>query len=102
MSMLKNFARGVVALSLAYLIYDLYVSENKTKTIISNSATIGGGILDGSMGAWVGLICGPYASVCVPAFGIIGAGSGGYLVDKVVNEWFDEEINALLREYNLD
>ena len=53
-------------------------------------------------GAWIGLICGPYAFVCVPAFGILGATSGGYLGNRVVNEWFDDEINTLLKEYNLD
>lgn len=51
---------------------------------------------------WAGLICGPYAFVCVPAFGGLGVVGGGYLGHTVVNEWFDDEINALLKEYNLD
>lgn len=101
-SMVKNFARGIVVFSIGYLVYDLYVSENKTKAIISHSATIGSGFVGGGLGAWAGLACGPYAFVCVPAFGALGAAGGGYLGDKIVNEWFDDEINALLKEYNLD
>ena len=82
--------------------YDLYVSENKTKVIISHSATIGGGFAGGGLGVWAGFVCGPYAFVCVPIFGAFGVAGGGYLGDKIVNEWFDDEINALLKEYNLD
>ncbi|BBB20365.1 hypothetical protein [Helicobacter cinaedi] len=98
----KNFARGIIVFSIGYLIYDLYVSENKARVIISHSATIGGGFMGGGLGAWAGLACGPYAFVCVPTFGALGAAGGGYLGHTVVNEWFDDEINALLKEYNLD
>ena len=101
-SMVKNFARGIIVFSIGYLIYDLYVSENKARVIISHSATIGGGFVGGSLGMWAGLICGPYAFVCVPTFGGLGVVGGGYLGHTVVNEWFDDEINALLKEYNLD
>ena len=79
-SMVKNFARGIIVFSIGYLIYDLYVSENKARVIISHSATIGGGFVGGGLG-------------------VVG---GGYLGDKIVNEWFDDEINVLLKEYNLD
>ncbi|GAD20191.1 hypothetical protein [Helicobacter fennelliae] len=79
-SMVKNFARGIIVFSIGYLIYDLYVSENKARVIISHSATIGGGFVGGGL----------------------GVGGGGYLGDKIVNEWFDDEINVLLKEYNLD
>lgn len=98
----KNFARGIIVFSIGYLIYDLYVSENKARVIISHSATIGGGFVGGGLGMWAGLICGPYAFVCVPTFGGLGVVGGGYLGHTVVNEWFDDEINALLKEYNLD
>ena len=101
-SMVKNFARGIIVFSIGYLIYDLYVSENKARVIISHSATIGGGFVGGGLGMWAGLICGPYAFVCVPTFGGLGVVGGGYLGHTVVNEWFDDEINALLKEYNLD
>lgn len=102
MSIAKNFAKGFAVLTVAYATYDIYVSENKSKAIISNSATIGGGIFGGSVGAWAGLVCGPYAFVCVPAFGVLGSIGGGYLGNKSVNDWISDEINSLLKEFNLE
>ncbi len=98
MSIAKNFA----VLTVAYATYDIYISENKYKAIISNSATIGGGIFGGGVGAWAGLICGPYALVCVPAFGVLGSVGGGYLGNKTVNDWISDKIDSLLKEFNLE
>ncbi|TQR58164.1 hypothetical protein DMC01_07930 [Campylobacter troglodytis] len=101
-SIAKNFAKGFAVLTVGYATYDLYVSENKFEAIISNGATIGGGIFGGSVGAWTGLICGPYAFMSVAALGFLGSVGGGYLGDKFVNDYIKDKIDSLLKEFNLE
>lgn len=76
MLQLSRAGKGLIVLSLAIAVYEIYTAENKVaetgKQIAINGAGIAGGAAGGAM---AGLMCGPGAPACV----VIGEFVGGTL-----------------------
>lgn len=73
MLQLSRAGKGLIVLSLAISVYEIYTAENKVaetgKQIAINGAGIAGGAAGGAL---AGLVCGPGAPVCVLIGGFVG------------------------------
>lgn len=70
---LSRVGKGLVVLSIAVSLYEIYTSENKVAETGRQLAINGAGIAGGAAGGMVaGLVCGPGAPVCVLIGGFIG------------------------------
>lgn len=70
---LSRVGKGLVVLSIAVSLYEIYTSENKVAETGRQLAINGSGIAGGAAGGMVaGLVCGPGAPVCVLIGGFIG------------------------------
>jgi len=73
MLQLSRAGKGLIVLSLAISVYEIYTAEKKVaetgKQIAINGAGIAGGAAGGAL---AGLICGPGAPVCVLIGGFVG------------------------------
>ncbi|MGK3115178.1 hypothetical protein [Candidatus Pantoea formicae] len=74
MMQLSRAGRGLIVLSIAISVYEIYQADNKVaeagRQIAINSAGIAGGAAGGAL---AGLACGPGAPVCVMIGGFVGA-----------------------------
>ncbi|KJV46426.1 hypothetical protein VH86_21105 [Pantoea sp. BL1] len=74
MMQLSRAGRGLIVLSVAISVYEIYQADNKVaeagRQIAINSAGIAGGAAGGAL---AGLACGPGAPVCVMIGGFVGA-----------------------------
>lgn len=70
---LSRIGKGLVVLSIAVSLYEIYTSDNKVAETGRQLAINGAGIAGGAAGGMVaGLVCGPGAPVCVLIGGFIG------------------------------
>lgn len=70
---LSRVGKGLVVLSIAVSLYEIYTSDNKVAETGRQLAINGAGIAGGAAGGMVaGLVCGPGAPVCVLIGGFIG------------------------------
>ena len=70
---LSRIGKGLVVLSIAVSLYEIYTSDNKVAETGRQLAINGSGIAGGAAGGMVaGLVCGPGAPVCVLIGGFIG------------------------------
>ncbi|NIF21218.1 hypothetical protein [Candidatus Pantoea multigeneris] len=70
---LSRLGKGLVVLSIAVSLYEIYASDDKVKETGRQLAINSAGIAGGATGGMVaGLICGPGAPVCVLIGGFIG------------------------------
>lgn len=70
---LSRLGKGLVVLSIAVSLYEIYASDDKVKETGRQLAINSAGIAGGAAGGMVaGLICGPGAPVCVLIGGFIG------------------------------
>jgi len=83
-TMMSRAGRGLLVLSIAFSVYNIYTAEDRVGAAEKEVAVTGGGILGGMAGgALAGLACGPGAPVCVT----VGAFAGGALAALGV-DWF--------------
>ena len=74
MMQLSRAGRGLIVLSIAISIYEIYQADNKVAEASRQIAINGAGIAGGAAGgALAGLACGPGAPVCVMIGGFVGA-----------------------------
>ncbi|MDI9220278.1 hypothetical protein QMZ30_05130 [Pantoea sp. EA-12] len=74
MMQLSRAGRGLIVLSVAISVYEIYQSDNKVSEAGRQLAINGAGIAGGAAGgALAGLACGPGAPVCVMIGGFVGA-----------------------------
>lgn len=70
---LSRVGKGLIVLSVAVSLYEIYTSENKAVETGRQLAINGAGIAGGAAGSMMaGLVCGPGAPVCVLIGGFIG------------------------------
>lgn len=73
MMQLSRIGRGLVILSIAISIYEIYTADDKVSETGRQIAITGAGIAGAAAsGAMAGLICGPGAPVCVLIGGFVG------------------------------
>jgi len=73
MMQLSRIGRGLVVLSIAISIYEIYTADDKVSETGRQIAITGAGIAGAAAsGAMAGLICGPGAPVCVLIGGFVG------------------------------
>jgi hypothetical protein len=85
MLILSRAGRGLILLSVAISIYNVYTAKDHVAAAGKEVAVTGGGILGGMAGgALAGLACGPGAPVCVT----IGAFVGGAIVAIGIDAWW--------------
>jgi hypothetical protein len=83
-SLMSRAGRGLLILSVAFSVYNIYTADDHVAAAEREVAVTGGGILGGvAGGALAGLACGPGAPVCVT----VGAFAGGALAAFGV-DWF--------------
>ncbi|WP_312424833.1 hypothetical protein [Kosakonia cowanii] len=73
MMQLSRIGRGLIVLSIAISIYEIYTADDKVSETGRQIAITGAGIAGAAAsGAMAGLICGPGAPVCVLIGGFVG------------------------------
>lgn len=73
MLQLSRAGKGLIVLSLAISVYEIYTAENKVAETDKQIAINGAGIAGGAAGgALAGFVCGPGAPVCVLIGGFVG------------------------------
>ncbi|WP_143074192.1 hypothetical protein [Roseateles sp. YR242] len=87
----RTMGRGLLVVTVAISIYNIWEAKNKLRQGIKEGATLAGGALGGAAAtASAGLICGPGAPVCVTALfivgGVVGAISAGAATDLVLDQ----------------
>lgn len=81
---LSRIGRGLLLLSLAVSIYDIYEADDKVDATGREVAVTGGGVLGGiAGGALAGLACGPGAPVCVTIGVFVAGGLAAMGVDHL-------------------
>lgn len=83
---LSHVGRGLIVLSIAISIYEIYTADNKVsesgRQIAINSSGIVGAAAGGAM---AGLMCGPGAPVCVLIGGFVGGALAAWEMGRVWN-----------------
>lgn len=73
MLQLSRAGKGLIVLSIAISVYEIYTAEDKVTETGKQLAVNGAGIAGGAaVGALAGLVCGPGAPVCVLIGGFVG------------------------------
>lgn len=73
MLQLSRAGKGLIVLSIAISVYEIYTAEDKVTETGKQLAVNGAGIAGGAAGgALAGLVCGPGAPVCVLISGFVG------------------------------
>jgi hypothetical protein len=88
---LKRLGRGLVVVTVAISIYNIWEAENKIRQSAKEGMTMGGGALGGALAtASAGFVCGPGAPACVTVLfvvgGIAGALAASYAADVVLDQ----------------
>jgi hypothetical protein len=85
MLMLSRAGRGLILLSVAISVYNIYEAKDHVAAATKEVVVTGGGILGGMAGgALAGLACGPGAPVCVT----VGAFVGGAIAAIGIGAWW--------------
>lgn len=85
-----KLGKGLVALSVGLVVYDIWVADDKFKAAVKGGATTAGGAAGGAGGgALAGMICGPGAPVCVGVGILIGGGLAALGTDWLVDWLWD-------------
>lgn len=86
MMQLSRLGKGLVVLSIAISVYEIYTADNKVsesgRQIAINSAGIAGAAAGGAM---AGLMCGPGAPVCVLIGGFVGGALATWEMGRLWN-----------------
>jgi hypothetical protein len=83
--LLSRAGRGLILLSVAISVYNIYTADDHVAAAGKEVAVTGGGIVGGMAGgALAGLACGPGAPVCVT----VGAFVGGAVVAIGIDAWW--------------
>ncbi|WP_226376754.1 hypothetical protein [Pantoea stewartii] len=89
MLQLSRAGKGLIVLSLAISVYEIYTAENKVAETGKQIAINGAGIAGGAL---AGLVCGPGAPVCVLIGGFVG---GALAAFKMGRFWGSHGTNSL-------
>lgn len=86
MMQLSRLGKGLVVLSIAISVYEIYTADDKNsesgRQIAINSAGIAGAVAGGAM---AGLMCGPGAPVCVLIGGFVGGALAAWEMGRLWN-----------------
>lgn len=86
MMQLSRLGKGLVVLSIAISVYEIYTAEDKIsesgRQLAINSAGIAGAVAGGAM---AGLMCGPGAPVCVIIGGFVGGALAAWEMGRLWN-----------------
>ncbi|EJC8324624.1 hypothetical protein M0720_002469 [Escherichia albertii] len=86
MMQLSRLGKGLVVLSIAISVYEIYTADDKIsesgRQIAINSAGIAGAVAGGAM---AGLMCGPGAPVCVLIGGFVGGALAAWEMGRLWN-----------------
>lgn len=95
-----RYGKGLVVVTAAVAIINIWMAQNKLKQGIKESASIAGGALGGAAAnASAGFLCGPGAPVCVTVLFVIGGVAGALLASAASEVILDQkEIVAWLGE----
>lgn len=86
MMQLSHVGRGLVVLSIAISVYEIYTAENKVSESGRQIAITGAGIAGAAASsAMAGLICGPGAPVCVLIGGFVGGALAAWEMGRLWN-----------------
>lgn len=86
MMQLSRIGRGLIVLSIAISIYEIYTADDKVSESGRQIAITGAGIAGAAAsGAMAGLICGPGAPVCVLIGGFVGGALAAWEMGRLWN-----------------
>ena len=86
MMQLSRIGRGLVVLSIAISVYEIYTADDKVSETGRQIAITGAGIAGAAAsGAMAGLICGPGAPVCVLIGGFVGGALAAWEMGRLWN-----------------
>lgn len=86
MMQLSRIGRGLIVLSIAISVYEIYTAEDKVSESGRQIAITGAGIAGAAAsGAMAGLICGPGAPVCVLIGGFVGGALAAWEMGRLWN-----------------
>lgn len=86
MMQISRIGRGLIVLSIAISVYEIYAADDKVsesgRQIAINGAGIAGAAAGGAM---AGLMCGPGAPVCVLIGGFVGGALAAWEMGRLWN-----------------
>lgn len=86
MKQLSRAGNGLIVLSLAISVYEIYNAEDRIVETGRQAAITGAGIAGGwAAGALAGLACGPGVPVCVVIGGFVGAALAAWGAGEIFN-----------------
>lgn len=84
MLQLSRAGKGLIVLSIAISVYEIYTAEDKVTETGKQLAVNGAGIAGGAAGgALAGLVCGPGAPVCVLIGGFVGGALAAFEMGRL-------------------
>ena len=84
MLQLSRAGKGLIVLSIAISVYEIYTAEDKVTGTGKQLAVNGAGIAGGAAGgALAGLVCGPGAPVCVLIGGFVGGALAAFKMGRL-------------------
>lgn len=84
MLQLSRAGKGLIVLSIAISVYEIYTAEDKVTETGKQLAVNGAGIAGGAAGgALAGLVCGPGAPVCVLIGGFVGGALAAFEIGRL-------------------
>ncbi len=87
-----RLGRGLIVVTLAISVYNIWAAENRLKQTAKEGATLLGGAAGGALAtASAGLVCGPGAPVCVTALFIIGGIAGALAANAAAEALLDQK-----------